>query len=63
MYLNATETAANDGRPVYDVCQVGTRELVGRVALGADDRWRITGHDESWGLAVEAIRTLMATES
>lgn len=59
MYLNQIEMAANDGRPVYDVCRIGTTELVGRIALGADDRWRIIGHDESWGMAVEAIRTLM----
>lgn len=57
-YLNEAETAANEGRPVYDVCRIGTRELVGRVALGADDRWRITGHDESFEMVVDAIRSL-----
>jgi len=60
LYLNEAETSRNDGRPVYDVCRIGTRDLVGRVSLGADDLWRIVGAElDSWPLAADAVRMVM----
>lgn len=60
LYLDQDATQQNGGRSVYDVCRVGTTEIVGRITLGEDDRWYIDGDDvNSWGQAVDAIRVVM----
>lgn len=61
LYLNDEATAANDHWPVYDVCRIGTEDVVGQVRLCPDDRWRIVGDDDqSWEMIVAAVRMVMA---
>lgn len=59
--LNEDLMALNDGWPAYDVCRIGTTDVIGQVKLGPDDRWRVVGAElDSWELVVDAVRMIMS---
>lgn len=60
LHRNDDKVTQNGGRPVYDVCPVGTRDPAGTVWLGPDDRWHINGPDgDAWPMVADAVRLIM----